>query len=267
MTRPTPRFTLIELLVVVAIIAVLASLLLPALASARQMARRATCMNSAKQVFTGALLYAEDTDEYLPNGTATRTYQVGMTTLGYAPQTLFYRKGGCPYGPDTFHTSSGDPMRTGVVGYTPRTAYGLNGILQSGFQTSVIQHGPRTLRMPRLQRYAEQVAVIVCCPTPWENSGNTGSGCWRPLFHALGYRQNSVGSWDDPVPEWLRHGGQGLPMVFAEGHAEFVSTRIITAGRPYPVVGAAPWDSSTADPVSLMHYSFSYLYRNPKIAD
>src|SRR6266508_474914 len=58
-------FTLIELLVVIAIIAILAAILFPVFAQARDRARAATCLSNIKQLSLGVGMYAQDYDEAL----------------------------------------------------------------------------------------------------------------------------------------------------------------------------------------------------------
>jgi prepilin-type N-terminal cleavage/methylation domain-containing protein/prepilin-type processing-associated H-X9-DG protein len=66
--RSRRGFTLIELLVVVAMIALLAAILFPVFAQAREKARQAACLSNLQQVGMGVLMYAQDYDEKLPFG-------------------------------------------------------------------------------------------------------------------------------------------------------------------------------------------------------
>ncbi|HLK56908.1 MAG TPA: prepilin-type N-terminal cleavage/methylation domain-containing protein [Chthonomonadaceae bacterium] len=59
-------FTLIELLVVIAIIAILAAILFPVFAKAREQARKTTCVSNLKQIGTALLMYVQDYDETFP---------------------------------------------------------------------------------------------------------------------------------------------------------------------------------------------------------
>jgi prepilin-type N-terminal cleavage/methylation domain-containing protein/prepilin-type processing-associated H-X9-DG protein len=58
-------FTLIELLVVIAIIAILAAILFPVFAKAREKARQTSCLSNVKQIILGHLMYAQDYDELM----------------------------------------------------------------------------------------------------------------------------------------------------------------------------------------------------------
>jgi len=68
-TRPQ-GFTLIELLVVIAIIAILAAILFPVFAKAREKARQTSCLNNQRQIATAVLIYTQDHDETLPKSDA-----------------------------------------------------------------------------------------------------------------------------------------------------------------------------------------------------
>ena len=69
-------FTLIELLVVIAIIAILAAILFPVFARARDKARQSSCLSNVKQLTSGILMYAQDYDEFLPISSPVRWWNL-----------------------------------------------------------------------------------------------------------------------------------------------------------------------------------------------
>ena len=121
-------FTLIELLIVIAIVGILAAMLFPTLARARENARRANCASNLKQIGLGIMQYTQDYDERMVN--AYMYYGPGSTKLAWwqdraQPYVKSYQIVACPsHAAPTTYTSN-------RIAGTPnplRTSYAANNI-------------------------------------------------------------------------------------------------------------------------------------------
>src|SRR6185437_593778 len=154
-------FTLIELLVVIAIIAILAAILFPVFAQAREKARQATCLSNLKQIGLATLQYNQDYDEYFyahrynltggaqnplisaPHGNnisgkaLTKMFWISMLQ----PYTKSYDVFKCPSNPNAWVVSNTDGVQCGNtqgnasgcggVGYGGENSYGHNDVFLS----------------------------------------------------------------------------------------------------------------------------------------
>lgn len=105
MERRRCGFTLIELLVVIAIIAILAAILFPVFAQAREKARQASCLSNTRQMGTATLMYVQDYDEQMPLSAYLDTGQkVGFHVVDlifpYAKNADVFR---CPSAPNALN--------------------------------------------------------------------------------------------------------------------------------------------------------------------
>jgi prepilin-type N-terminal cleavage/methylation domain-containing protein/prepilin-type processing-associated H-X9-DG protein len=120
-------FTLIELLVVIAIIAILAAILFPVFAKAREKARQTSCASNMRQLSLGFAQYVQDFDEKFPNG----TIGSGTEPTGWASQIYPEIKSTAVFKcPDDSTTSV--PSTTAGVGTAVPISYAENWNVQGG---------------------------------------------------------------------------------------------------------------------------------------
>jgi prepilin-type N-terminal cleavage/methylation domain-containing protein/prepilin-type processing-associated H-X9-DG protein len=242
MRRTRSGFTLIELLVVIAIIAILAAILFPVFARARERARMTSCLSNAKQIGLCLMNYAEDNDDALPLNTyenlpsSTRLWP--HLFLPYAKSAEIFR---CPSRKGTPAYYKGGPSKrdemlmtgwtinTGPVPATPdkRTLY-TREIPALGYAFNEMVIGglsPKTRKTTQLKT-ASEVALF-------------GDGRYLYSYYVAGtengktvywwYNGRKIGSND--YWGWAEH-QEGNNFVYADGHAAW-STPTVPKNSDY----------------------------------
>jgi len=181
-------FTLVELLVAIAIIAVLAALLFPVLAKARERAKRAECVSNLRQIGVAIRLYLDDWNDTYPQAYRVDSVRIGrrpslpQTMTAYVTDQAVWR---CPSDIGEIYTSPSAPGFGGrtVPFYTPGfhdTSYSYPG---ADWNQIGELDGRRafTVKKPSL--------AVLCHETrpwhgPWEWSGNpfTDHAVWNVLY-------------------------------------------------------------------------------------
>ena len=251
--KPTRKhgFTLIELLVVIAIISILAAILFPVFARARESARRASCLSNLKQIGLAIIQYTQDYDERYPaalDGPMGGPYKT-QTKAGW-PGAKFRINGSshlvswmdmifpyvkstqifvCPSQPDS-HTLTG--------GYLDASSYGYSGAI-SGYDNDHYGKGWNSRNLGNsladIQRPSE-VGMVFYALSQYNNQNS-----------AYRFAQASVISGNNP--NYSPH-FQGTNFCFADGHVKWIKTSKI-AGH-YTVYTGFPSDNpASGNPDSM----------------
>ena len=207
-------FTLIELLVVIAIIAILAAILFPVFAKAREKARQTSCLSNVKQIVLGELMYAQDYDEKLPGGlfgwvagnVCTGNMAASGTQYTWRPAVYPYVKN-----QQIYHCPSADSI-TGCA------SYGLNPNYANNNALAQITTPAGVTLIAEAAGWPKTPPGTPLDPESWGNP--TGNAQWQVAWPGTP-QYDGTGCGNCTRRPWAVHNG-GLNCGFADGHAKWI---------------------------------------------
>ncbi|MGI5819202.1 MAG: DUF1559 domain-containing protein [Armatimonadota bacterium] len=217
-------FTLIELLVVIAIIAILAAILFPVFARARDKARQASCQSNLKQIALGLLMYVQDYDETMPGFKVYYAWPDGDTRGdGWYESLEPYVKNEqiaiCPSGRyEATYGRLNMPNATGYWGRTLHASYGVPAqdsncrTLLGNLRTCFSGYYPPGPSIAESTKPAETIMVFEAT-TCWTQQA-TGYGRHRDTGELLSVNEAGVRG-----AQQFRHNGQ-MNVAYLDGHVK-----------------------------------------------
>ena len=247
----TQGFTLIELLVVIAIISILASILFPVFARARENARRASCMSNLKQFGLGLMMYVQDYDErYPPYQTVNLNQEPpGRRFLGSGSTAWIWEQLLYPYTKSIqiFTCPSGQDLNGSWVNRPIRGQYGASSYLFGGSTSTISMSAVQAPAKTYAMMDAGYFRMLTAYANPASASARAQYGYYLPGIGDLGNAcdPNLDGGTDDTYQslksdcESGRHLG-GVNMAFADGHVKWLKTNIVSAEAQKPASSTNP---------------------------